>query len=372
MPFHLQHIEEALAQHSLSGDAWQPVRAAALQRLQNIGLPRTRSNEFFWVPQSTLAQINLPPVLAAVATPYPATLTDGWIQSLASENDLAAILPALLSAGPRQHQVIANNEWQELDVLSTDPYALELVLIPAHAKVRIRWHRVPGAAFSAQRLDLQASEGSQVEVVVFGNSEHKSMSLRHSRVRLDADATVQWLESDLGANLARTSLDAHLAGTAANFSFRALSLLEGLHQSHRRLRVFHEAAGVHSEQFVRHILQGESNASCDTLVEIQKDVTGSDAHQLVNSLLMSPHCKASAKPTLIIHNDDVKASHGTTCGDLDKNHLFYLNSRGLSDAEARRILLSAFANTLLEAHPASNHRAQIIGNLHAALRLRFP
>ena len=239
-------------------------------------------------------------------------------------------------------------------------------------RLRLCWKGSQSKGFSAQRLDLRAGARSQVEVLFDGFTEnYATHSFRHSRLRLDANAKVDWLETDAGSTLTRSSVDVHLAGAKADFSFRALSMLHLAHHSHRRLRVFHEAPEVHSEQFIRHVLQGESQASCDTQVEILHGVQGTEAHQLVNSLLLSHQAKASAKPTLIIHNEDVKASHGTTCGDLDRNQLFYLNARGLSTAEARRLLLGAFGTSLLEAHPASPTRQKVLAGFQHLLATRF-
>jgi len=372
MPFTLQHIQDALASRPHADDAWQSVRSVAWARLQQIGLPHPRSNEFFWVPPSLLSRITLAPPLTISSRALPPALINVWMQSVTREQDLAALLPVLLCAGPRQQSLPVQTAWQDLEIFSTDPYALDLLEIPAQAQVRIHWNINGPQPFCAQRLDIHAGAGSLVEIVVDKNiSSTNAWGLNHSRLHLEANATVRWLETDTGSTLHRTSVEAHLAGEGADFALRALSLLTESHQSHRCLRIFHEAPRVRSEQFVRHVLQGESQASCDSQVEILKDMVGTEAHQLVNSLLLSPTVKASAKPTLIIHNDDVKASHGTTCGDLDRNQIYYLNSRGLHEAEARRLLLSAFINSLVEAHPISQHRAQVSAHLQTTLRKRF-
>jgi len=355
----------------VDADAWQLVREAAWKRIEQVGTPRPRSNEFFFIPLSLFAQINLPKAAKPTATKLPTALTDAWVTALESEKDLASLLPTLLTTAPTLYEIKDNGAWQNVEITSNCPYALHLVTVREKARVRIFWKTSQGI-FNAERLDLRAGADSQVEVIVDGFSAKKdSQNLRHSHVHLDAKAKIEWLETDAGTSLTRSSLDAHLAGAKADFSFRALSILEGTSHSHRRLRVTHEAPEVHSEQFIRHVLQGESQASCDTQVEILHGVQGTEAHQLVNSLLLSDHAKVSAKPTLVIHNEDVKASHGTTCGDLDRNQLFYLNSRGLTIGEARRLLLGAFGASLLEAHSESPLRKQLRAGFDQLLALRF-
>lgn len=216
-------------------------------------------------------------------------------------------------------------------------------MLPPGAKVRIRIERTPTTnALLAERIDLRLAEHAQAEVFEVVPAHESALTLRHVRATLGSQAHLAWLSLDAGQKLARTSLDVLLQGESAGTQIRGISLLNGKSQSHRRIQVFHEAPHCHSDQFVRHMLQGTSQASCASQVEILRGVKDSKAHQLINSLLLSRETKASAKPTLLIHNDAVEASHGTTCGELDAAQLFYLKSRGLSDAEARRLLVTAF------------------------------
>ena len=73
-----------------------------------------------------------------------------------------------------------------------------------------------------------------------------------------------------------------------------------------------------------------------------------DGYQLSNTLLLSKTAEMDTKPELEIYADDVKCSHGATTVQLDTAPLFYLRSRGLSEAEARMLLMQAFLGPALE------------------------
>jgi Fe-S cluster assembly protein SufD len=73
-----------------------------------------------------------------------------------------------------------------------------------------------------------------------------------------------------------------------------------------------------------------------------------DAQQTNDNLLLGEHAEIDTRPTLEIHANDVRCGHGSTVGELDDEHLFYLRTRGLDGAAARQLLTSAFAATIVE------------------------
>lgn len=73
-----------------------------------------------------------------------------------------------------------------------------------------------------------------------------------------------------------------------------------------------------------------------------------------NNLLLNRGATVNTKPELIIYNDDVECSHGTTCGELDHEAIFFLRSRGLSEAQAEKVLSFAFINEVLLEMPDEN------------------
>ena len=103
-----------------------------------------------------------------------------------------------------------------------------------------------------------------------------------------------------------------------------------------------------SKQFYRGIIDNKARAVFYGKVLIDKGATKSEAHQNNNNILLTPYAKAHSKPHLIIYNDDVAASHGSTVGQVDKEALFYMRARGIGEKRAKTLLLSAFAEEVLE------------------------
>jgi len=83
-------------------------------------------------------------------------------------------------------------------------------------------------------------------------------------------------------------------------------------------------------------------------IAVRPDAQKTDAQQTNKNLLLSRRASVDTKPELEILADDVKCAHGATVGELDESALFYLRARGIPAAEARRMLIEAFAFDALE------------------------
>ncbi len=106
--------------------------------------------------------------------------------------------------------------------------------------------------------------------------------------------------------------------------------------------VTHAEPNAVSRQLVRSVLGGQSVGTYLGKVAVSRGAIGTDAEQSVRAMLLDRTATANAKPELEIFADDVKCAHGCAVGELDKQGLFYLQSRGLPPPEAKRLMLQAF------------------------------
>ncbi|HEX2811760.1 MAG TPA: SufD family Fe-S cluster assembly protein [Sphingopyxis sp.] len=106
--------------------------------------------------------------------------------------------------------------------------------------------------------------------------------------------------------------------------------------------VTHTEPGATSRQVVRSVLAGTATGTYLGKVAVARDAQATDSAQDVKAMLLTRSATANAKPELEIFADDVKCAHGCAIGELDAEALFYLQSRGMPPAEAKKILLQAF------------------------------
>ena len=110
----------------------------------------------------------------------------------------------------------------------------------------------------------------------------------------------------------------------------------------------HKHAQSKSNQHVKGILDNTSKGIFQGKVKVFQDAQKTNAYQFNQNLLLSENAEVNTKPELEIYADDVKCSHGVTTGELDKEMLFYLRSRGLTLDESRNLLIEGFINELME------------------------
>ncbi len=110
----------------------------------------------------------------------------------------------------------------------------------------------------------------------------------------------------------------------------------------------HKHAESKSHQYIKGIVKNTAKGIFQGKVKVFQDAQKTNAYQFNQNLLLSENAEVSIKPELEIYADDVKCSHGVTTGELDKEMLFYLRSRGLSLDESRNFLIEGFINELME------------------------
>ena len=97
----------------------------------------------------------------------------------------------------------------------------------------------------------------------------------------------------------------------------------------------------------RGVLDGKAKNIYRGVIHIQRSAPGSDGYQKQDTLLLNPSAEADSIPQLQIDNNDVKCGHGATVGQVDKEKLFYLMSRGLSEQAARKIVVLGYFESLV-------------------------
>jgi Fe-S cluster assembly protein SufD len=148
----------------------------------------------------------------------------------------------------------------------------------------------------------------------------------------------------LSAGGADTRMDGHLTltGEAAFAEFGGALLARGSQRHDANLVVRHEAVGGMSRQVWRSVADDKATCSVAARVEVARGAQKTDGEQSLKGLLLNRGATINAKPELEIFADDVKCAHGATVGELNRDALFYLASRGVAPQEAKALLTQAF------------------------------
>ena len=159
---------------------------------------------------------------------------------------------------------------------------------------------------------------------------------------------------DLGGRLVRNDIAMELAARRRADLYGLLLAGEGQHVDDHTL-IGHIAPDTLSNEAFRGMIGNRGRGVFNGKVVVHRGARGIDARQTNDNLLLGEHAEIDTKPELEIYANDVKCSHGSTVGELDAEHLFYLRARGLGSRRAQ-LLTTAFAATIVEQIAAQDLR----------------
>ncbi len=191
-----------------------------------------------------------------------------------------------------------------------------------------------------EREEILVPSGQSTSLSIVEDSAVAAVA-RHLVIELEAGASFDLRILNTGAAFGRIAVDARL-GEGAHFTLGAAQLGTGAQLLEIVTEVSHEAPDAVSRQTVRSVLAGQATGTYLGKVAVARGANGTDAAQSVRAMLLSRTATANAKPELEIYADDVKCAHGCAVGELDAQGLFYLESRGLTPEDAKKLMLQAF------------------------------
>jgi Fe-S cluster assembly protein SufD len=222
-----------------------------------------------------------------------------------------------------------------------------------------------GASLTNAVTEIVVAAGARVEHVRIQAEDEAAFHVGGVHAEQGAEAVLSAHAFTLGARLSRSEIRARLAGEGAEISANGLYMADGARVADHFSWVEHLVPRCTTTETFKGILDGTARGVFSGRVRVMPGAQKTVAHQSSSSLLLSDDAIADTKPQLEIFADDVKCGHGGTVGQLDEAALFYLRSRGVPEADAKSLLIWAFASEMvgLVAAPALRARAK---NLVAA------
>jgi Fe-S cluster assembly protein SufD len=203
-------------------------------------------------------------------------------------------------------------------------------------------------AFSNAVTELIAGESTVAQHYLIEREHLKAFNVQTLRIQQGRTANVASHSVLLGGGLVRNNVHPVLAGDGGECLINGLFMGTGRQHLDNYMHVEHAAPHCGSRQFYNGILDGQAHGVFHGRIVVHKVAQKTDAKQTNRNLLLSDDAQIDTKPQLEIYADDVKCTHGATIGQIEENALFYLQSRGISELEARKLLLMAFAEECVD------------------------
>ena len=407
----VNRLEQACA--ALPDDWLRPARSAAIERFVAAGFPSTRHEDWKYTDLTPVAERSLAYLTTSEPTstrdvPLPTDYGDSYrllfvngrlapgqtlpavaglslvdlagadpasrqrilerLQSMKADPaaDLAALNAAFISGGLWVEVEAGARIQQPLEVLMQadgSPVAAQprlFVSAGANSEFTVIEHYTgSGKALTNAVTDLHCANGARL---CYAKVQAESVNSHHvalQRLVLERDSHVELVHLDLGGALSRNDLQVELAAPGAEIGIHGLFVADGNAHVDNHTRMDHLAPNTRSREIFRGIAANGGQGVFNGKIVVHEGADGTDAGLSNRNLLLSKTAEIDTKPELEIYADDVKCAHGATTGQLDANALFYLRSRGLGEAEARSVLVNAFAREILERIPLARLREHV-------------
>jgi Fe-S cluster assembly protein SufD len=212
----------------------------------------------------------------------------------------------------------------------------------------IESHRGIGAYLANPALTIQLGKGARMDRAKLELEGAEATHLAVAELTLAADAVLRDFTLTSGAALNRQNGRITFAGEGADARVTGAYLLGGAQHADTRLVVDHQVPRCLSREVFKCVMDGDARGVFQGKVIVAPDAQKTDGKQSSHALLLSERAEFDAKPELEIYADDVVCGHGATSGDLDHDHMFYLMSRGIPQAEAKAMLIAAFVGEVFD------------------------
>ncbi len=207
-----------------------------------------------------------------------------------------------------------------------------------------------GAAQLSENLEIVLDDDANITVVSVQEWDDPAVHLASQFARIGRGATLKHIVVSLGGSVVRVNPSAHLAGDGAEAELLGVYFADAGQHLEQRVYVHHEAPHTRSRVTYKGALNGEGARTVwvgDVL--IGRDATGTDTYEQNRNLVLSDGTRADSIPNLEIETGDIEgAGHASATGRFDDEQLFYLQARGITEEEARRLVVLGFLSEIVQ------------------------
>ena len=279
----------------------------------------------------------------------------------ANDNKLAALNSAVWSGGsfvyvpPGVHVEMPLQAYFRINTENMGQFERTLIIADEGSYV----HYVEGCTaptYSSDSLhsavvELIAKPGARIRYTTVQNWSKNVFNLVTKRAVAETDATVEWVDCNLGSKLTMKYPSVYLMGERAHGEILSIAFAgNGQHQDAGG-KIVHAAPNTTSNIFAKSISKDGGRGSYRGLLEVAKGAHGSKSKVVCDALLLDEHSRSDTYPTIRIGEDDVDVGHEATVSKVGEEQLFYLQSHGIDEEEAGKLIVNGFIEPIVKELP---------------------
>jgi Fe-S cluster assembly protein SufD len=203
-------------------------------------------------------------------------------------------------------------------------------------------------AYTNAAVEIVVGQAAKVEYISVQNLSRGTWHFASHHARVEQDAELDWVAGGFGSGKGKVRIQNDLAGPGATSRVTGAYFADGTQHLDYDTFQEHIAPSTTSDFAFKGALRDEARAVWRGMIRVEEGAQKTNAYQENRNLLLSKSAHADSIPGLEIMANDVRCTHGATLGQVDRDQLFYLMTRGLTRAEAERVIVRGFFQDVLD------------------------
>jgi Fe-S cluster assembly protein SufD len=239
-------------------------------------------------------------------------------------------------------------------------YHHTLVVVEAGAEVTVVDDLIGGKnALQSSVVELVVGDNSVVRYMNLQDFDHTTWNFLTGRAVIGRDANLRWIQVSWGSRLTKAFLDLDMQGQGSDSELLGIYFPTGRqHIDHQTLQL-HRVPHCRSDLLFNGALKDRARSVYMGVIKVLPGAQRTDAYQRNGNLILDGTARADSIPGLEIEADDVRCTHGATAAQVEDEYVFYLMARGLSRAQAERMIVQGFFQAVLDRVPVESVVAKL-------------
>ncbi|MGG1551820.1 Fe-S cluster assembly protein SufD [Paenibacillus ferrarius] len=208
-------------------------------------------------------------------------------------------------------------------------------------------------------VEVFTKPGARVSYSSVHSMEESVTDLTYRRAILEDDSSIAWVVGELNYGNSMSDTTSILRGKGSDSDAKVICVGTQEQKLNLTTRAVHWGKASTSDMITRAVMRDGATAIINGITKIEKGATGCNGQQTEKVLMLSPKARGDANPILLIDEDDVKAGHAASVGQVNAEQVHYLMSRGITKEEAQRLIIYGFLAPVVSEIPVKSVEDQL-------------
>lgn len=216
-----------------------------------------------------------------------------------------------------------------------------------------------GAVMLNAVSEVFAKSGASVRFASIHNMDDQVTDVTYRRAILEQDARIEWIVGELNMGDSVADTNSILKGDGSTSDAKVICVGTNKQRLNITTRATHFGKSSDSDMITRAVMRDEATAIFNGITKIEHGATHANGEQTERVLMLSPRARGDANPILLIDEDEVTAGHAASVGQVNKDQVYYMMSRGLSRDEAEKLIIYGFLEPVVSMIPIKKVEEQL-------------